>query len=703
MRLGVIGIFLLLPQLALAACSAEGVTVVYVNGILTSERQAQQDLENIRDAYFSQFPRGSTFFKNGYNPSHFEGIGDVVQATFQIFGRPVSTFDRDTILLQIHPEVTTRRLLLVGHSQGTFYTNEMYEYLLSHGEPKEAIGVYNLASPAIYVAGNGKYLNSSNDRLLDLVEKELNKAVLLRNINIPLELDDVASWWPGHGISRAYLAGASEKVVADIESSISALQPSLASDTAECFSAPERSVSYKAKEIIFSAGDVAVKGAFVAGKAGWQGAVMALNGAKTGLAAVGSFFDSVASAVTPNPRTENLPGSFTILRGMYGSSLTEEDLKDFGLIDQGGAVILAFSNQKVAPEDGGEVQAAQEEKPFSPLIPPPLPGGELVSPGFGGGGSSEPISESGVSSTVSSPAAVVVPDGVPPQVVAIAADGFSLQQSYSSIRDAPMATSGTVWLVRMEFDEDISATPTAIDLPPNSPPGTSHAVNDCGDADQRSFCFSYPATANIQLLEWRTFEISGAKDVSGETMLSKTYLFSIDTAAPTVVRGATGRNTILPVIDGTVSQNNMPVQVSVDGNYYQTTAMANYWFVTLGAGHELAAGLFDVYASSTDSVGNTGPVAYWQILVDLSPPMISLTPDVANGAQVGSSTPFVGVTVGDDNAGVTHICEIDGAISNNCTGLDVSSMLPGSHVFKVTATDVGGNEVVLSRTFDVLP
>ena len=66
----------------------------------------------------------------------------------------VADYDLKTILMQIHPEVTTtRKILLVGHSQGTFYTNAIYRYFLEHGMPEGSVAVYNLATPAAYVEG----------------------------------------------------------------------------------------------------------------------------------------------------------------------------------------------------------------------------------------------------------------------------------------------------------------------------------------------------------------------------------------------------------------------------------------------------------------------------------------------------------------------------------------------------------------------
>src|SRR6267154_1058610 len=62
---------LLSPGLALASCTKDGSTVVYINGIFTTLDHARQDLENLQGFYKDK----SVNFINGYNPSHLAGAG----------------------------------------------------------------------------------------------------------------------------------------------------------------------------------------------------------------------------------------------------------------------------------------------------------------------------------------------------------------------------------------------------------------------------------------------------------------------------------------------------------------------------------------------------------------------------------------------------------------------------------------------------
>src|SRR5688500_16581521 len=95
-------VLLLFPIPALAACSVEGATVVFVNGIFNDQKKAEESTRDLRKEIEQRNPEVSVI--NGYNPSHLGGAGDLVQSIFQAFGNPISKYDLDTILMQIHPE-----------------------------------------------------------------------------------------------------------------------------------------------------------------------------------------------------------------------------------------------------------------------------------------------------------------------------------------------------------------------------------------------------------------------------------------------------------------------------------------------------------------------------------------------------------------------------------------------------------------------
>ena len=171
---------LLAPASALAVCTADGATVVYVNGIFGNLREAREDLRKLEQQYQNKTGDYETTFTNGYNPSHLEGGGDLLKSIMQAYqkeGAFVADTDLRTILLQIHPQVTTQKIILVGHSQGTFYTNTMYKYLTEHGVSENSVAVYNIATPASFVEGKGgAYLTSATDKVINRVREAIKHA-----------------------------------------------------------------------------------------------------------------------------------------------------------------------------------------------------------------------------------------------------------------------------------------------------------------------------------------------------------------------------------------------------------------------------------------------------------------------------------------------------------------------------------------------
>lgn len=318
----------LVPNLTFAACTQEGSTIVFINGIFTSKSAAKQSLDDLRDEFNKQNPASKVTFINGYNPSHIAGLGDLAQSAAQALDSSISSHDLNTILLQIHPQLTTRKLLLLGHSQGSFYANSLYDYMLAHGEPKAAVGVYHVGTPASYVAGGGKYITSSNDKVMNaarLISSNVSqglvplaaagsapttKPVLPANATL-------SAAGNGHGFSANYLADASERIVGDIQSAINKLKPE-AAGSGECFSAPNDGLGYQAAKAGYAVADTAALGL----KAGAHYAKTAAVGAASALAGV---FESVYAAAdniakgAPAGQAVSTPGT---QKKIYGAPVT---------------------------------------------------------------------------------------------------------------------------------------------------------------------------------------------------------------------------------------------------------------------------------------------------------------------------------------------------------------------------------------------
>ena len=318
MRYFILIAIILFPNLAFAACSEKGATVIYVNGIFTSLTDAQTDLGLLIEEYQKRTGDHETKFYNGYNPSHIEGYGDLYKSILQAYQNQesfVADTDLTTILLQIHPQVKTQKVVLVGHSQGTYYTNDMYKYLAGHGVSQNSIAVYNIATPASFVAGGGRHLTSATDKVINKVREALKHAPsvesfgagaalatvpqtqpkdpLSSNTSFVLSPTEVADENGGHSFSNIYLENAPATIVSVISSDIAGLS-SVADFNGDCFVAPSDGISYKAGKATLGVMD------FVAAKTGPSLAFLRDFAIDVGTkvpanlaSAAGSFFNNV--------------------------------------------------------------------------------------------------------------------------------------------------------------------------------------------------------------------------------------------------------------------------------------------------------------------------------------------------------------------------------------------------------------------------
>ena len=251
MRIFVLTLFVILslitPFFVYADCSNLGTTVIFINGMFISDKSdADASRKILANVFKAKSDIKDVNFILGYNPSHVAGIDDVVSFVKQAYNGGRMDYDLATILRQIHSELKTQRILLIGHSQGTFYTNAAYDYLVAHGVDKDSIAVYNVATPADFVAGSeghpGKYLTSSTDRVISSIVKELAKIGSARrplppNISLKLPLLQVLNPLAGHSFTDVYLAEAPDRIIGDMDSEIGNL--SAGSDKNNCFVQPK--------------------------------------------------------------------------------------------------------------------------------------------------------------------------------------------------------------------------------------------------------------------------------------------------------------------------------------------------------------------------------------------------------------------------------------------------------------------------------
>ncbi|MDO8620189.1 MAG: hypothetical protein Q7R64_02470, partial [bacterium] len=107
------------------ACSKNGYTVATLNGVFTDERGAQANVLALQKKLGFSWNSEEIKYEYLLNPSHLGGLGDILKAIEQkIFdNETVDDYDLVEMLKDASEKVSTRKLLLVAHSQGNFYAN----------------------------------------------------------------------------------------------------------------------------------------------------------------------------------------------------------------------------------------------------------------------------------------------------------------------------------------------------------------------------------------------------------------------------------------------------------------------------------------------------------------------------------------------------------------------------------------------------
>jgi hypothetical protein len=319
--------FLQVPfaEAAAQTCSADGYTVVYINGISTTRAEATADTDSLEDLFNLRASAHKVSFLTGYNQTHLAGFGDKVKAVMQTYltdeGRYIEDYDLKTILMETAELIETQKILLIGHSQGTFYTNAMYEFLLAQGYPTTSVAIYNLATPSSRVAGKGLYLTSSYDKVINYV-REMNAAAnapqaLLPNINIPIPYFEKDDEWAGHHFQSDYLEGAPGQIVVDINTMLATLKPWGKPATGRCFVGPKPNVAYRAQELAFATTDT-ISNVARDTKSAVANAAQALQ------SAAGNTLANAWYSVVPRPSYDAAAGGMPLIGVLYGTSIRGE-------------------------------------------------------------------------------------------------------------------------------------------------------------------------------------------------------------------------------------------------------------------------------------------------------------------------------------------------------------------------------------------
>src|SRR3989338_2551189 len=225
LKLFLVAGFFLVPNLSFAsgsiqACSKIGYTVATINGIFTNETDAGKNADALAYYVGNTYKGEQLSVKYFLNPTHLGGAGALLKVAYQKYWdeKTVDDYDLIEMVKDASAKVTTRKLLLVAHSQGNFYANSFYDIVAGKdgGVPKESLGMYSVATPSNHVSGNGKYLTSGTDKVITILPWTLppNDSITLHDGDNQL----------GHGFSDIYLKYRPTEIISDIEWSLDRLR-----------------------------------------------------------------------------------------------------------------------------------------------------------------------------------------------------------------------------------------------------------------------------------------------------------------------------------------------------------------------------------------------------------------------------------------------------------------------------------------------
>ncbi|NCU28572.1 MAG: DUF5011 domain-containing protein [Candidatus Moranbacteria bacterium] len=220
-------------------CSRDGYTIITLNGMLTTESGALSNKEKIEILLQGSFNNQKITVDYVYNTSH-EFIADLTDSITQKMseGLVSETYDLKKMIIDLSKKVKTQKLLFVAHSQGNFYSNDIYNSIgdKEGGIAKASMGIYGIGTPTSYIAGNGRYILSKNDGIINKVRLYGALNVLPANVTIPKDPNDDLD---GHGLTDSYLKYQNKRIAAEILSMLHGLKDDPTQDVnAPCIDTP---------------------------------------------------------------------------------------------------------------------------------------------------------------------------------------------------------------------------------------------------------------------------------------------------------------------------------------------------------------------------------------------------------------------------------------------------------------------------------
>ncbi|MFA5841349.1 MAG: hypothetical protein WC835_00030 [Candidatus Paceibacterota bacterium] len=373
-------------------CSRTGYTIEALNGVFTNREGAVENSSALQRKLPPTYHNEPLTVDYILNPSHLGGLGDIAKAVEQkVFDyETVEDYDLTNMLIDASQKVKTQKLLLIGHSQGNFYANSIYDKLAGKqgGVPKESIRVYSVATPSARVAGEGKWLTSDTDKIISgLVARVLGRDIKKPNIHIDLGPNGV-----GHSFSEVYLKYQPGRIISDIEASLQQLKENdVQNEISPCFTPPDVTSAYKVQGALLTVTD------FASDRIAYGVTSTAKVVRDTGLA-LGGIVNQTASAVLSitTGRSENSTDNnqkqvaAAAVTQNKNNDTTAPSGEDTAIVDS--ALISPPANLEAElPSRAGSPNLEAQPPSVAQTNNPPTPQINFsMSPGFGGGGGGTP-------------------------------------------------------------------------------------------------------------------------------------------------------------------------------------------------------------------------------------------------------------------------------------------------------------------------
>src|SRR3989344_5549140 len=544
-------------------CSSHGYTIVYINGMNTSKRKAETDLSVLVDKIrLDYYKNESLNYEYLHNFPHIAGLGefgDVVTQKIHEYDLDFPDYDLIEKWKSASEKVNTQKVLLVGHSQGNFYANRLYDIFQLNGLPRSSLGVYSVASPASFVSGNGLYTTSDTDGVINFLRRPiLNLTILPANVKIKLAGEDTLT--NGHSFSDIYLKYQSDKIISEIEYSLSKLKEG-EKVNGPCIIPPQIDLTHKVIGKVFAVADpaaVAIKTTatttYNLAHAFGSGVLGAASNFASAIGNIGNKFGaSVITAVDGSEGSQALGDALST-----GPIITtwEEMEGKFGAED---AINVPEETKEALPADG-----EQGGEPDAPVENPEP---------------AEPPKE----------AAPALPEEKPEEI------SNTAEQEDTPAAEPPRSSGYNVILNNTPSD----TTPPVITLTGNNPENVA-----------KNFAYT---DAGATALDDVDGEISVAMSGSVDTTVVGSYTLTY-TATDAASNAATATRTV-NVTDGTgpvitITGDN-PMNILEGGTYTEPGATAlddvdgNISVVVTGAVNTSLVGVYTITYTATDAAGNT--------------------------------------------------------------------------------------------------